>query len=151
MLIVLLAAVSFRFLLPHREPVRVASLGDLAEGKPLFRPIDRDLAVYLVRLGDKIQAWDAIVPISGCRIRWVAFNNRFEDPCSGAKWCIDGTFADLRHEEATTLRRYEVAVTDGGEIFIDPLSRIDGEPFPEELRVPYQRPFSGAIIDCPSL
>lgn len=149
-LIVLALVISFYFIRPRQQPVAVANLADVEPGKPLFHPVDRNLAIYLVRTQDRLQVWDAVAPNSGCRIVWVAFNSRFEDPCSGAKWCADGTHADLRHGEATTLRRYEHEVTPEGEILVYPLRKIDGEPLATEMLAPYPRPFAEAIVECPS-
>lgn len=89
-------AVSYLYLRPHTEPVSVGNVADLEADDPLFSAVDADRAVYVVQLDGEIKAWDASSPVSGCRFSWVAFNHRFEEPCSGAKWCIDGTIADRR-------------------------------------------------------
>ncbi len=147
-LIVSVAAVSYWYLRPHEQPVPVANIADLEPGDPILRDVDRDLRVYLVQIDGEIRAWDASSPISRCTFVWVAFNRRFIDPCSGAKWCIDGTIADRRHKDATTLRSYETELTSVGEILVYSLKGIAGEPLSPDAWVSDPAALQEATVDC---
>ncbi len=147
-LIVSVAAVSYWYLRPHEEPVPVANVTDLESSDPLFRAIDDDLAVYIVRFDGEPRAWDAVSPVSKCRFSWVVINHRFEDPCSGAKWCVDGTIADRRFRDATSLQSYEIEVHSDGQILVYPLKKIAGEPLSPDLWVSNPAAVQEARVDC---
>ena len=153
MLIAALVAllVSGWFALPRNEPVRVASAEDVPSSRPLRVPVETDLVVYLHRTDSEIIVWDARAPIgSGCRIAWVMINDRFEDPCSGAKWCIDGSIADRRFENARSLTRVRSEVSPSGDILIYPLSRTPGTHLPPDQVVSDPMALQEARVDCPS-
>lgn len=126
----------------------MANIADLEPGEPMLRDVDSDLAVYLVQIDGEIRAWDASSPISRCTFVWVAINRRFEDPCSGAKWCIDGTIVDRRHKDATTLRSYETELNSVGEILVYPLKRIAGDPLLPDVWVSDPAALQEATVDC---
>ncbi len=147
-LIVSVAAVSYWYLRPHEEPVPVANVTDLEASDPLFRAINANLAVYIVQFDGELRAWDAVSPVSTCRFGWVAINRRFEDPCSGAKWCIDGSIADRRFKDATSLQSYEIDVHSNGQILVYPLKIIAGEPLSPDLWVSNPMAVQEASVDC---
>ncbi len=147
-LIVSVAAVSYWYLRPHEEPVSVANVTDLEASDPLFRAIDADIAVYIVQFDGELRAWDAVSPVSKCRFSWVDINRRFEDPCSGAKWCIDGTIADRRFRNATSLQSYEIDIHSNGQIVVYPLKVIAGEPLAPDLWVSNPSAVQEARVDC---
>ncbi len=147
-LIVSVAAVSYWYLRPHEEPVPVANVTDLEASDPLFRAIDADLAVYIVQFDGELRALDAVSPVSNCRFSWVPINRRFEDPCSGAKWCIDGTIADRRFKDATSLQSYEIDVHSNGQILVYPLKVTGGEPLSPDLWVSNPMAVQEARVDC---
>ncbi len=147
-LIIGAAAVSYWYLRPHEEPVPVANVTDLETRVPLFRAIDDDLAIYIVRFDGELRAWDAVSPVSKCRFSWVVINHRFEDPCSGAKWCVDGTIADRRFRDATSLQSYEIDVRSNGQILVDPLKIIAGEALSPDAWVSDPAALQEATVDC---
>ncbi len=147
-LIVSVAAVSYWYLRPHEEPVPVANIADLEPGDPILRDVDSDLAVYLVQIDGEIRAWDASSPISRCTFVWVTFNRRFIDPCSGAKWCVDGTIADRRFKDATSLQSYDIDVRSNGQILVYPLKIIAGEPLSPDAWVSDPAALQEATVDC---
>ncbi len=147
-LIVCVAAVTYWYLRPHQEPVPVANVTDLETRVPLFRAIYDDLAIYIVRFDGELTAWDAVSPVSNCRFIWVVINRRFEDPCSGAKWCIDGMIADRRFRDATSLQSYEIDVHSNGQILVYPLKIIAGEPLSPDLWVSNPAAVQEARVDC---
>jgi hypothetical protein len=135
-----LAAFSMWFALP-REPVYILGhVGDFPPGEPQLRGLRPDLAVYVVNLDGRLLAWDAKPPLPQpcARIRWVEYSNRFEDPCSGAKWCADGSWADPRFTYARSLDLYPLEITDGGDVLLHAFRKIEGIPMPEELRREWQ-------------
>ncbi|MEK9138959.1 MAG: hypothetical protein AAB393_17710 [Bacteroidota bacterium] len=150
-LVVLIGAVigaSYWYAQPRSRPISVANIEDVAVSIPVLRAVNRDVDVYLVRFDNEFRAWDAFSPTSGCRFIWVAFNRRFEDPCSGAKWCIDGTIADLRFKGATTLRGYETELPSDGQIRVYPLKSIAGVPLSPAAWVSNPMALQQAIVNC---
>ncbi len=134
--LVLLAA-TVRFMWPPVAPLYVGNVADFVEGVPQIVLLENDLAVYVVKLEGKMLIWDGRAPIwEGCRFVWEAPNNRFVDPCSGAKWCADGTLADVRYEQARTLDRHSTQVDEAGEIFVLPEQQVEGERPIIKMNVP---------------
>ena len=84
--------------------LRVASLSTLPDGKPAQVPVISDLAdawnrevnqpvgaVYLIRSGDKVSAFNAICPHAGCFVGYAADRNCFQCPCHTSSFTLDGT------------------------------------------------------------
>lgn len=147
---VIIAAVVW-FALPREQPVSLGVVDDLDRYEPNFVPVSADLAVYLIHAEEEIVAWSAISPRSGCRIKWVGFNDRFEDPCCGGKWCADGQVADLRYMGMLSLARYEIEVTGAGEILLYPWRVTEGQPLSEQDWVADSMDLSSARIECPPI
>ena len=147
-LVIGVAAASYWYFGPHSRPVLIANVADLATANPLFRAAETDLVVYVVQVEGQVKAWDAVSPLSGCRFVWVPINRRFEDPCSGAKWCIDGEIADRRFKGATSLRGYDIDVKFNGQILLHPLARGAGEPLSPELWVSDSKALQEAVVEC---
>lgn len=137
------------FALPREEPVEIGQMDDISGNEPLFVPVNSNLAIYLVRDGDGLIAWSALSPRTGCRIRWVPLNNRFEDPCCGGKWCADGSVADLRYRGQETLARYQLEVSPSGRILLFPWSKIEGPPLPDDAWVYSPRDPKAGQVACP--
>jgi|DewCreStandDraft_5_1066085.scaffolds.fasta_scaffold00322_28 hypothetical protein len=137
-----LVAVSLWFALPREEVFSLGRVTDFPPGAPQYRVLRSDLAVYVVNLNGQLLAWDAQATAQypySCRIKWVALNNRFEDPCSGAKWCADGALADLRFAGyARSLDLYPLEITVEGEVLLHPFRKVPGTPLPEEVRREWQ-------------
>lgn len=83
--------------------LRVASLSTLEEGKPAQVPVIADLvdawnrevnqpvgAVYLIKKGDKVTAFNAICPHAGCFVGYAAERNCFQCPCHTSSFQLDG-------------------------------------------------------------
>ena len=148
LLIITCVGVSYWYIIPRAEPVQVANIANLIPYHPVLRSMDSNLSIYLVQFDGELRAWDVGSPVSGCIFRWNGVNNRFEDPCSGAKWCIDGTIADRRIKDATSLQGYGIDVSSDGQILVDPQKVIRGEALPIELRVSDPMDFQHAREAC---
>lgn len=132
------AAVALFFALP-REPVyRLGRLEAFLGGPPRYLALEPDLSVYVVDLGGRLVVWDAKAPVQGprCIVRWVPFHHRFEDPCTGGKWCLDGRIADPTLPGIRELDALEVRVTENGEVRLYPWRRTPGPPLEETTPVP---------------
>lgn len=148
-MIVAIAAVTFIFLRPDPSPLAIAPIESIKDGAPELFVLDPPIEVYLLTLAGEVQAFSARSPTSGCRLVWVGINNRFEDPCSGAKWCIDGSVADRRFRNATALNRFKTELAPNGQILIYPLASIEGEPLSPEQWVSDSMDLEEAIVECP--
>jgi hypothetical protein len=50
---------------------------------------------WLVNLGPEIRAFKPVSPDNWhCRFTWADYSHRFEDPCSGSKFALDGQYMD---------------------------------------------------------
>ena len=143
-----IVAITYWYVRPHARAVSVANVLDLEAGSPILRDVGGDLVVYLVRINGEIRAWDAASPLSRCRLIWVGFNQRFEDPCSGAKWCIDGSIADRRFRDATTLVGYETNLSSDGQVLVNSLKAIAGQPLSPDEWVADRRAVQEATVNC---
>ncbi|MBE2239583.1 MAG: hypothetical protein IAE81_17470 [Caldilineaceae bacterium] len=128
-LLALLGMLLVRFLWPAPARYDLGTVAALRARAPQRRDLADGLVVYLVDLDGELVAWDALPPLpNGCGpLRWVASNNRFEEPCVGGKWCADGSIADVRFPDARTLTRYALAIEDG-HVYLNPQRREEGEP-----------------------
>ncbi len=135
-LTLLLVALSWRFVMPATPRLYVGVIAEFPPGQPQLRNLTSDLAVYVVNRNEALWAWDATpaMPQPCARYQWVAANNRFEDPCSGGKWCIDGSIAEVRLLDAHTLTRYELDIDINGEVYLLPWRKIVGAPLAAEWR-----------------
>jgi quinol---cytochrome c reductase iron-sulfur subunit, bacillus type len=88
----------------NRQMRRVSSLATLpADGTPVQVPVIADLtdawnrepnqpvgAVYLRRLGDKVECFNAICPHAGCFVAYAADRKVFQCPCHTSSFELDG-------------------------------------------------------------
>jgi hypothetical protein len=116
------------FVQPQEPVILLGQLNDFQPNQPVYQALSTDLAVYVVNLDGQLLAWDAwpALPKRCSRIEWVPFNHRFEDPCSAGKWCLDDTIADPRLDQVRSLDRYEVKITNAGEVWLYPVQKIEG-------------------------
>ncbi len=136
-LLLAIAVLTARFVWPPASLLYVGNVQDFAPGQPQRVNLAGGVQVYVVKLEDDLLVWDSMAPVSnGVRFVWVADNNRFEDPSSGAKWCADGTLADIRYTNAPTLTRYPVHIDEQGTIFISAENQIEGVQPTIDIDVP---------------
>ncbi len=82
-------------------------------GDPVFF---REHRFVLTNTDNGLLALIYVVPNHWCLVNWSHSNHRFEDPCYGAKFQLDGTF--IEGPSARDLDRYPLAVvTNHGEFF----------------------------------
>ena len=78
---------------------------------------------------DALIALEGVEPRFGCFVKWIAVNHRFEEPCHGYKFELDGSYIEgmvAPHD----LNRYFLSVTfANGEIVT---SNMAGDPIPLE-------------------
>lgn len=124
-----------RTFVPPPTALALGQQTDFPPGTPVLVQPRRDLRVFVAHLGDEIFVWDRLPTGStACApLVWVAHEHRFVDPCSGGKWCADGTVADPRITGIRTLTGYRADVDPAGLISISLSKRIDGQPAPSGL------------------
>ena len=142
------AAASIWFFLPRSPDLVVVSVDELTSSAPVYVSIQPGLSVYAVKVDGGVAIWDAASPVSGCRVHWVKLEGRFEDPCSGAKWCLDGSIADHRFREATTLTYYPAELSRDGDVLINPLELRHGSPLPQSQWISDAMALEDAIVEC---
>lgn len=76
-----------------------------ANGVPI--PVENSHA-YLVNLDGGLVAY-YLCTLHGCRVRWSSYNNRFECPCCGSKFELNGDY--IEGPAPRSLDRNEVRVT----------------------------------------
>jgi hypothetical protein len=80
--------------------------------------------VWLTNIDGTIRVFDPLAtyltdkspPDTGCLYSWVEANMRFEDPCAGSKYLLDGTMVDIRTNR--DLDQYVVTL-DNGFVYVD--------------------------------
>lgn len=125
--LLLLAVVSFwvlaRMFQPRGDWHQVAAITELDPTRPsVFSLTAADgtrIWVWLAYSNGTWRAYDGLTPTvfpQNCQYGWQFVTNRFEDPCSGAKFEIDGTY--IKHDFAyprilaTDLIQYGVELRD---------------------------------------
>lgn len=105
--------------------LRVAAISTLQDGKPAQVPVIADLvdawnrevnqpvgAVYLIKNGDKVTAYNAICPHAGCFVGFAADRNCFQCPCHTSSFQLDGSRI-LPSPSPRDMDPLEVEVRDG--------------------------------------
>jgi hypothetical protein len=118
-------------LLPRERLLPLGLESSFPLDQPQPRALERGIRVFVVNLNGQLIAWDAQAPVSRgtrCFYKWVPTNHRFEDPCSGSKWCLDGTVADDRYGPVRTLDQFRLTVDRAGNVWLDPDKKLLGTP-----------------------
>lgn len=123
--------------------LRVASLSTLQDGKPAQVPVIADLvdawnrevnqpvgAVYLIRNGDKVTAYNAICPHAGCFVGYAAERNCFQCPCHTSSFTLEGERI-LPSPSPRDMDPLEVEVKDG-DVWVQFMSFYTGREEREE-------------------
>lgn len=111
LLIALATAATLWYLTPRP---RLVMIGNVKNFPPADDPyyIAQGDAVYLfiVNTGQEFIAFDArsTTTEERCRVKWVPINERFEDPCCGSKFTLDGTY--IEGPAVRNLDRYPVTI-----------------------------------------
>jgi len=69
--------------------LHVAGVEDLTEGKPKLVAYGEDWA-YLIKTAGKITAYNTSCPHVGCKLRWNEKTKRFDCPCHGSSFNLNG-------------------------------------------------------------
>jgi cytochrome b6-f complex iron-sulfur subunit len=108
-------------------PVRV-SVGTTADFPSMERPHAITLegvSLFIVRTEADWLALDRRTPsVRSCLFAWTVANERFEDPCYGSKFTLDGTL--LEGPATRNLDQYPITEK-SGELFVDLTTIIPGE------------------------
>jgi hypothetical protein len=149
-LIALCAVVGWS-LMPRERRLPLGSQVEFPVDEPQARALDPGIYVFIVNLRGELIAWDANAPVTKgirCLYKWVPTNHDFEDPCSGNKWCLDGTVADVRYGPVRTLDHYRLEVDSNGNVSLYPDRKILGTPAPENTPGPVSSDGLGGISYC---
>ena len=127
--LLLIADLALWYMLP-REGVRLihVEIGNVEDYPLSDRPYAiraEDVSLFIVHTELGWLAFDGRTPfIRPCRYVWTEVNERFEDPCYGSKFSLDGRL--LEGPASQNLNRYPV-VEESGKIFVNLTRLIPGE------------------------
>ncbi|MFN8487640.1 MAG: hypothetical protein U0350_08625 [Caldilineaceae bacterium] len=111
-----------RYALPQPKLVLVGNLADFPPSNEPYHYVNEKVDVYIVNTENKLLALIPQTPnLWQCNIRWVNANNRFEEPCLGAKFALTGAY--LFGPGVRGLDRYPVRMTDTHQLLVD-LSQV---------------------------
>lgn len=110
---------------PRPEYLPVGELSDFPPGSPPYPIFQDGLSLYLVDTGSELVAFDRHTPHhTRVILEWVPLTHRFEDPLTGSRFSLDGTW--LLGPATRNLDRYPVKVEDG-QIWIETSRLIPGQ------------------------
>jgi hypothetical protein len=125
---VILSALIFRFAYPPKQEYLV---GDISLYPPAGHPysiVVDNKTMYLANTGKDIFIFHWWTPGSPhCRYQWFDLEGAFIDPCTGARFSLDGSF--LTGPPHRGLDRYSIRL-DGGLIIVDLSDTIAGPEKP---------------------
>jgi cytochrome b6-f complex iron-sulfur subunit len=127
--LLLIAALALWYMLP-REGVRLihVEIGNVEDYPLSDRPYAiraEGVSLFIVRTESGWLVFDGRTPfIRPCRYVWTEANERFEDPCYGSKFTLDGTL--LEGPARRYLDQYPITEK-SGELFVDLTTLILGE------------------------
>lgn len=85
--------------------------------------------IWLARISDtEIRAFYQADPRNGCPVIWQAARQLFIEPCHGSSYALDGSY--VRGPSQRNLDRFEVTISLGGTLSIDPNSFTSGDSIP---------------------
>jgi nitrite reductase/ring-hydroxylating ferredoxin subunit len=126
-----LTAAAFWYLNPP-EPGPI-DIGTVADFPPASHPYlvkieELGSSIFIVNTGEEILALDRRTPFTfigrRCYYAWVEANGRFEDPCSGSKFTLNGRL--IQSPAPRNLDQYPVTIKNG-RLLIDPTQLILGQ------------------------
>lgn len=110
--------IGFRYALPQPKLVVVGNLADFPPSNEPYRYVNDKVDVYIVNTENKLFAFVPKTPnVWQCKVRWVSANQRFEEPCLGAKFALTGAY--LFGPGVRGLDRYNVHVTATNQLVVD--------------------------------
>ena len=93
LLLVTAIGLAFQYTLPAPNGVQLGSLADFPPSATPYRIARQHPIVYVVNAGEELQILASQDPHRwGCRILWDRSNHRFDDPCLGSKYALDGIY-----------------------------------------------------------
>jgi len=120
------------FAIPRPQQVRIGKLTDFP---PRSSPyvVTSKVFVYVVNTGTEVLVINPRYTTDNgtwnCKVLWVPTNNRYEDPCSGAKFGLDGAWLPTAYQppiiEPRGLARYAIQLRNN-EIWIEPAYSTPG-------------------------
>jgi len=116
-------------LLPYKPLTTVGHVEDFPPAERPYNVTNDEIPIWLVNTGNEIFAFSKRTPDPepwDCNYAWTLANGRFEDPCSGSKFALDGTL--LEGPATRSLDRYEVTVLRNGRIHVSFDELILGQP-----------------------
>jgi len=112
LLLVTAIGLAFQYTLPVPKLVRLGSLADFPPSPTPYRVAKQHPIVYVVNTGKALQILDVQDPHRwGCRILWDESNHRFDDPCLGSKYALDGIY--VYGPSARSMDYYAYRIIDG--------------------------------------
>jgi cytochrome b6-f complex iron-sulfur subunit len=114
---------------PKPGPIELGPITDFPPADHPYPVRLDETSVWVVHTGEGITVFDKRTPYAytagrPCIVAWVEANGRFEDPCSGSKFTLDGRLIDPPAER--NLDQYPVIIKND-HLFIDPTQLIPGE------------------------
>jgi hypothetical protein len=115
---------------PKPGPIDIGAITDFPPApRPYLVKLEEvSSSIFIVNTGEEILALDRRTPFTfigrRCYYAWVEANGRFEDPCSGSKFTLDGQL--IVSPAPRNLDQYILTVKNG-RLFIDPAHLIPGE------------------------
>jgi hypothetical protein len=122
-------------MLPREQLLPLGPQTNFPIDEPEYRAVDTQIHIFVINLHGELIAWDASAAVDQpCSlIKWVPTNNRFEDPCTAGKWCLDGAVADSWISPGSAIRtldRFRLEVDRDGNVWLNPDQKIQGQPVP---------------------
>ena len=116
---------AFQYTLPAPNWVQLGSLADFPPSATPYRIARQHSIVYVVNLGEELQILDVKAPHQwGCRILWDESNHRFDDPCLGTKYALDGIY--VYGPSARSMDHYAYRIIDGN-VWADMTNKLLGD------------------------
>lgn len=114
------------------QSFRLASLESLSDDVPFRAPVIADRsdawtrfpqepigAVYLVRHGAQVEAFQVVCPHAGCFVTYDAENKKFFCPCHVASFDLGGKRMDATSPSPRDLDTLVAEVRDGGQVWVE--------------------------------
>lgn len=125
LLLVTTIGLAFQYILPASNWVQLGRLADFPPNATPYRIAKQQVIVYVVNTGKELQILAAQDPHRwGCRLLWDKSNHRFDDPCLGSKYALDGIY--VYGPSPRSMDRYAYRIIDGN-VWVDVINKLLGD------------------------
>lgn len=136
LLIALSAKAAYQYTLPQPQWIKVGNIADFRQDQPVLIDLGK-MNVWVVNREDRINVFNPLSyhRVVRCTVYWDREQQVLVEPCLGAKYTLNGIYADGGPPPLRMLDRYTVRVAADGTLSIETTKPILGMTFDQLVEI----------------